>query len=157
GRPRSRRRWWSSTMSRWSHPVPSRHPRACIASLPRPLRPRSSPTPASPVREVLIEGGRTLRCTRPDLSRGAFVRARAIRPLASCLGIAVPAAAQSPPPPQPPAPSPGSPAAPKPGAGDKPDKPATIEGRLKALEADLEDVKDENADLKSELADLKAR
>jgi hypothetical protein len=49
---------------------------------------------------------------------------------------------------------------PKPGTGDapgKPDKPTTVEGRLKALEADLEDVKDENTDLKSELADLKAR
>ncbi|HMG22326.1 MAG TPA: hypothetical protein VK607_13435 [Kofleriaceae bacterium] len=48
----------------------------------------------------------------------------------------MPAAAQSTPPPNP---------------------PATVEARLKALATDLEDVKDENTDLKSELADLKAR
>jgi hypothetical protein len=37
------------------------------------------------------------------------------------------------------------------------DKPLTPEARLKALEADLEDVKGANDDLKSELADLKAQ
>jgi hypothetical protein len=42
-------------------------------------------------------------------------------------------------------------------APDKPAAPTTIEGRLKALAADVEDLKDENTDLKSELADLKAR
>lgn len=82
------------------------------------------------------------------------MRARSVLLFVSCLGIAVPAAAQST---QPPSPSSGSPAAPKPGSGEKPDKPTTVEGRLKALEADLDDVKDENTDLKSELADLKAR
>jgi hypothetical protein len=42
---------------------------------------------------------------------------------------------------------------------DKPpaDKPTTLEARIKALEADLEDVKGANDDLKSELADLKAQ
>ncbi|HEY0482808.1 MAG TPA: hypothetical protein VGD37_35045 [Kofleriaceae bacterium] len=73
-----------------------------------------------------------------------------------CLGIAVPAAAQSP---SPPTPSP--PAAPDKAAAPTtpaaPATPTTIEGRLKALATDVEDLKDENTDLKSELADLKAR
>jgi len=59
-------------------------------------------------------------------------------------GLAGSAAAQ-------PAPKPTDKPADKPGD----DKPATIEGRIKALEADLEDVKGANEDLKSELADLK--
>ncbi|MBS1120885.1 MAG: hypothetical protein H6Q90_3113 [Deltaproteobacteria bacterium] len=70
-----------------------------------------------------------------------------------CLGIAMPAAAQPSPPPQP------GPAA-RPDPAPPPDKPAeapTVESRLKALEVDLEDVKDENTDLKSEVADLKAQ
>ncbi|HEU4733380.1 MAG TPA: hypothetical protein VFT22_36055 [Kofleriaceae bacterium] len=60
------------------------------------------------------------------------------------LGAAVPAAAQ--------------PASPTPPAEARPpDKPATLEARIKALEADLEDLKGANEDLKSELADLKAQ
>ena len=65
---------------------------------------------------------------------------------------AVPAAAQ----PSPPSNQP--PAAKAPGAAPAPPAaPVTIDARIKALEADLEDVKDANADLKSELADLKAQ
>jgi hypothetical protein len=71
-----------------------------------------------------------------------------------CLGIAMPAAAQAQPSPQPPQQPQPSPAEPPAG---KPAPPTTIEGRLKALAVDVEDLKDENADLKSELADLKAR
>src|ERR1051325_6835128 len=58
-----------------------------------------------------------------------------------------------------PSPSPGpGPAGAQPGAPPgKPPDAATLDARIKALAADLEDVKDENADLKSELADLKAR
>lgn len=59
---------------------------------------------------------------------------RALLIVFPCLGIAMPAAAQS-----------------------QPAPPATLEARIKALEDDLEDVKDQNTDLKSELADLKAR
>ena len=90
------------------------------------------------------------------------MRARSISwLLISCLG-AVPAAAQSTAPATPPATPPAAPGAEP--AGDKPakpgkaaDKPVTLEGRLKALEEDLEDVKGTNEDLKSELADLKAQ
>jgi hypothetical protein len=57
--------------------------------------------------------------------------------------LAAPAAAQP------------APADPKP--PDKPAAPATLDMRIKALEADLEDVKGANEDLKSELADLKAQ
>lgn len=59
--------------------------------------------------------------------------------LLPCLGIAMPAAAQS------------QPTSPGPPSG------APLEARIKALEADLEDVKDQNTDLKAELDDLKAR
>ena len=38
-----------------------------------------------------------------------------------------------------------------------PSPPASLDARIKALAADLEDVKDQNTDLKSEVADLKAR
>ncbi|HET7504444.1 MAG TPA: hypothetical protein VFK02_25655 [Kofleriaceae bacterium] len=56
------------------------------------------------------------------------------------------------------APAAAQPATPTPPAGEKPpDKPATLEARIKALEADLEDLKGANDDLKSELADLKAQ
>lgn len=50
------------------------------------------------------------------------------------------------------------PAPSKPAEADKDknqDKPATVDGRLKALELDLEDLRGANEDLKSELADLK--
>ena len=63
--------------------------------------------------------------------------------LIPCLGTAMPVAALA-------QPAPGAP----PG---KPPDAATLDARIKALSADLEDVKDQNADLKSELADLKAR
>jgi hypothetical protein len=63
--------------------------------------------------------------------------------LIPCLGTAMPAAALA-------QPAPGAP----PG---KPPDAATLDARIKALSADLEDVKDQNTDLKSELADLKAR
>lgn len=74
---------------------------------------------------------------------------RAFLILLPCLGMAMPAAAQSQP--TPPAPPSGRPA---PGP---PATPGSLDARIKALEADLEDVKDQNADLKSELGDLKAR
>jgi hypothetical protein len=44
-----------------------------------------------------------------------------------------------------------------PGKPAEPATPATLDARIKALQADLEDVKDQNTDLKSELDDLKAR
>jgi hypothetical protein len=84
------------------------------------------------------------------------VRARSLSLLLFTWLGTVPAAAQ----PSPPA---GKPPADKPPTdkppADKPptDKPATLDARIKALEADLEDVKGANDDLKSELADLKAQ
>lgn len=73
------------------------------------------------------------------------MRARSILLLIPCLGITVPLVARS---------QPAPPA--KPDAA-KPEPPASLDARLKALSTDLDDLKDENADLKSELADLKAR
>ena len=82
------------------------------------------------------------------------MRARSLLLVIPCLGMAVPMAARS-------QPAPAKPDAAKPDAAKpdaaKPEPPASLEARLKALAADLEDVKDENTDLKSELADLKAR
>lgn len=69
-------------------------------------------------------------------------------PWLSWLG-AVPAAAQ-------PSPSNHQPPADKP-IGAAPAQSATIEARIKALEADLDDVRGANEDLQSELADLKAQ
>ena len=82
------------------------------------------------------------------------MRARTLVWLIPCLGMAMPVAALSQP-----SPSPGpGPAGAQPGAPPgKPPDATTLDARIKALAADLEDVKDENADLKSELADLKAR
>ena len=77
---------------------------------------------------------------------------RALLIMLPCLGMAMPAAAQS----QPIPPAPSGTGAP-PGKSAGPPTPATLEARIKALEADLEDVKDQNTDLKSELDDLKAR
>lgn len=74
---------------------------------------------------------------------------RAVLILLPCLGMAMPAAAQSQP--FPPAPPSGG------AASGPPATPGSLDARIKALEADLEDVKDQNADLKSELGDLKAR
>lgn len=68
---------------------------------------------------------------------------------------AMPAAAQPSPPHHPPVPD-DPPAAPAPDVPPPATSP-TLEARIKALEADLEDVKDANDDLKSELADLKAQ
>lgn len=76
------------------------------------------------------------------------MRARSLSLLMLTWLAAVPAAAQ-------PSPPPDKPTAGKPPAG-KPEA-ATLEARIKALEADLEDVKGANDDLKSELADLKAQ
>jgi hypothetical protein len=70
--------------------------------------------------------------------------------LLPCLGIAMPAAAQSPPAPSPPNPASTSTPTPSP-------NPTSLEARLKAVATDLEDLKDQNTDLKSELADLKSR
>ena len=86
------------------------------------------------------------------------MRARPIVAIYSLImASAVPALAQSTP--ATPAPAPAKPtAAPTSPPADKPpDKPATLDMRIKALEADLEDVKGANEDLKSELADLKAQ
>jgi hypothetical protein len=86
------------------------------------------------------------------------VRARSLcLTVLSSLG-AVPAAAQPSPPNHPPAtdhPAADSPADQPPGA--PPAAPATLEARIKAIEADLEDARGANEDLKSELADLKAQ
>jgi len=79
------------------------------------------------------------------------VRARLLSLLVIPSLAAVPAAAQTTPPPA------DKPAADRPGDKPAPDKPVTLEARIKALEVDLEDVKGANDDLKSELADLKAR
>jgi len=90
--------------------------------------------------------------------------------LLPCLGIAMPAAAQSQLAPPGPSggPAAGPPATADPTGGAAP-RPAggvvgvptprlpPLEARIKALEASLEDVKDQNTDLKSELDDLKAR
>jgi hypothetical protein len=62
-----------------------------------------------------------------------------------CLGLLGPTLAHAQP-----APTPEPPPAPAPEA-------PPLEDKVKALEADLEDMKDETTDLKSELADLKAR
>ena len=85
------------------------------------------------------------------------MRARNVLILLSGLGIAMPAAAQTPPANPPTTPPSGAPAAPAAGAPARPAPPATLEARIKALELELEDAKDQSADLKSELADLKAR
>jgi hypothetical protein len=77
--------------------------------------------------------------------------------LLSGLGIAMPAAAETTSADPPTNPSSSTPAAPAAGAPAKPAPPATLEARIKALELELEDAKDQSADLKSELADLKAR
>jgi hypothetical protein len=77
------------------------------------------------------------------------VRARCISLIVMSWLGAVPAAAQ-------PAPPNNQPPADKPSTAP-PAKPATLDGRIKALEDDLEDVKGANEDLKSELADLKAQ
>jgi hypothetical protein len=77
--------------------------------------------------------------------------------LLSGLGIAMPAVAETTSADPPTNPSSSSPAAPAAGAPAKPAPPATLEARVKALELELEDAKDQSADLKSELADLKAR
>ena len=55
------------------------------------------------------------------------------------------------------APAAAQPAPTDPKPADKPAAPVTLDLRIKALEADLEDVKGANEDLKSELADLKAQ